>query len=474
MIKENQKLLNLFHVVLDALIIAFSFFAAYELRFDRDSFLVRYHVIKPPMGYYFSRSQYMEILLFIIPCYILIYYFCDLYDPKRTGRRSELYCLLKANAFGMIYTTAMLYFINQTNFARLFLGLFVILNVTIDYAIRLIIFAFLKKMRREGRNQKHVLLVGYSRSAIEYIDRLRSHPEWGYYVHGILDDNESDKTIYRNVPVFGTIDELPGILATNKYDEVAITLSISEFSKLENIIDICEKAGVYTKFVPDYHQIFPAKPYTEDLDGIPVIHLRHVPLSSSLNNLIKRIFDLTASGLGLIILAIPMLIIAAIIKSTSKGPVIFSQVRVGLHNREFKMYKFRSMYQQDPKAEVKKWTTKDDPRVTPIGRFMRRTNIDELPQLFNVFIGNMSLVGPRPERPYFVKQFQQTIPRYMIKHQVRPGMTGWAQVNGYRGDTSIEKRIQYDLYYVENWTFRLDIKILFLTFFGKKVNENAY
>ena len=188
----------------------------------------------------------------------------------------------------------------------------------------------------------------------------------------------------------------------------------------------------------------------------------------------KRTIDVVGSLFGLIILAIPMLIVALIIKITSPGPLIFKQERIGLHNKAFQMYKFRSMRVQDASEEKKAWTTKNDPRVTPIGKFMRKTNIDELPQLVNVLRGDMSLVGPRPERPFFVKKFQEVIPRYMIKHQVRPGMTGWAQVNGYRGDTSIVKRIECDLYYVENWTLWLDFKILFLTFFGRSVNKNAY
>ena len=237
---------------------------------------------------------------------------------------------------------------------------------------------------------------------------------------------------------------------------------------------ICEKAGVHTKFIPDYNHVIPTKPYTEDLDGLPIIHVRHVPLSSSLNNAVKRTIDVVGSLFGLIILAIPMLIVALIIKITSPGPLIFKQERIGLHNKAFQMYKFRSMRVQDASEEKKAWTTKNDPRVTPIGKFMRKTNIDELPQLVNVLRGDMSLVGPRPERPFFVKKFQEVIPRYMIKHQVRPGMTGWAQVNGYRGDTSIVKRIECDLYYVENWTLWLDFKILFLTFFGRSVNKNAY
>ena len=343
-----------------------------------------------------------------------------------------------------------------------------------DGAGNLFVMRVLRQMRRSGKNLKHILLVGYGRMAERYIDRLRVHPEWGYMVHGILDDNHAVNDTYRNVRVIGNTSILEELLATNKYDEIAITLSIDEFSKLERIVAVCEKSGVHTKFIPDYNNIIPTKPYTEDLDGLPVIHVRHVPLSSSFNNSIKRIVDIFGSLVALIIFAIPMLILACIIKLTSPGPLIFRQMRIGLHNREFPMYKFRSMRVQEEKEEKKAWTTKDDPRVTPIGKFMRKTNMDELPQIFNVLKGDMSLVGPRPERPYFVEKFKDEIPRYKVKHQVRPGMTGWAQVNGYRGDTSITRRIECDLYYVENWTLMLDFKILFLTFFGRNVNKNAY
>lgn len=475
MIRENQKLLNLIHIVMDAVIIAFSFIAAYYLRLDdQRSFLITHNIIAPPVGYFRPKEDYFSMLIYIVPCYIIIYHFCGMYDPKRTsGRRAELYSLLKANLFGAVYLLSVLYLLQRWNYARLLLLIFVIINIIVDYTFRLIVIGILRKMRKSGKNLKHILLVGYSRSAIAYIDRLRVHPEWGYYIHGILDDNKPTTESYRNVNVIGTIDKLEGLLATNQYDEIAITLSINEYSKLERIVETCEKSGVHTKFIPDYNHIIPTKPYTEDLDGIPVIHVRHVPLSSSLNSVMKRIVDIFGSLTAIIIFSIPMLITAIIVKLTSPGPLIFCQKRIGLHNQEFNMYKFRSMEVQDENEEKKAWTTKNDPRVTPIGKFMRKTNIDELPQLFNVLKGDMSLVGPRPERPYFVNKFKEEIPRYMVKHQVRPGMTGWAQVNGYRGDTSITKRIECDLYYVENWTMSLDFKILFLTFFGRKVNKNA-
>lgn len=476
MIKDNQKLLNILHMIIDILILVGSYLGAYYLRYDDTvSLLIQHGIISPPTGYIMPPVYYVSMLIFLVPCYLLIYNFCDLYNPKRAkGIRSELYSVLKANVFGIVYTAAVLYFMKQTNYARLFIGIFFILNFTLDYFFRVTVHRILKSMRRHGHNQKHVILVGYSRTAVHYIDRLRSHPEWGYYVHGILDDNQDPDFEYRNVKNIGKISSLESLLATNKYDEIAITLSIDEYSKLESIVNICEKSGVHTKFVPDYNNIIPTIPYTEDLDGIPVIHMRNVPLSASFNRFIKRCVDIFGSLFAIVLFSIPMLITAIIIKTTSKGPLIFKQTRVGLHNREFEMYKFRSMTVQTEETEREAWTVKNDPRVTKIGKFIRKTSIDELPQLFNVLKGDMSLIGPRPERPFFVQKFREEIPRYMIKHQVRPGMSGWAQVNGLRGDTSITKRIEYDLYYVENWKLSLDIKILIMTFYTGFINKNAY
>ena len=476
MIKENQKLLNLIHLIIDALIIVASFIMAYYLRFNvKYSPLIRLHIIKEPFGYYFPMAKYMEMLLFLIPFYIIAYFFFHLYDPKRTSRRvTTLWALIKANAVGIVYCTTVLYFMNATYYARLFLGIFFFLNTICDFWFRYIVTKILKKMRRRGKNLKHVLLVGYGRAADAYIDRMLTHNDWCYYIHGVLDDNRAIGTKYRGVEVIGTIDSLPELLATNEYDEIVITLNIEEYSKLENIVVITEKYGVHTKFVPDYNNIIPTKPYTEDLDGLPVIHVRNVPLSSPINRALKRLVDIFGSIFCIIIFAIPMLVVAALVKFTSPGPLIFKQKRIGLHNREFNMYKFRSMRVQTAAEEKKAWTIMNDPRVTPVGKFIRSTSLDELPQFFNVLKGDMSLVGPRPERPYYVNKFKEESPRYMVKHQVRPGITGWAQVNGYRGDTSIKLRIDCDIYYIENWTLSLDFKILFLTLFKGFVNKNAY
>ena len=321
---------------------------------------------------------------------------------------------------------------------------------------------------------KYILLVGYSRAAEEYITRIKMNPQWGYVVRGILDDKVPRGTMYKGCKVIGSIDNLTDILPMSQLDEIAVTLSLADYDRLEEIVGMCEKSGVHTKFIPDYNSLIPNKPYTEDLNGLPVINIRYVPLSNTFNALCKRIVDIVGSLVGIILLSPFLIIVALIIKLTSKGPIIFKQERVGLHNKPFYMYKFRTMYVQSEEEEAKGWTTKDDPRVTRVGKFFRKTSIDELPQLFNILVGDMSIVGPRPERPQFVEKFKEEIPRYMIKHQVRPGLTGWAQINGYRGDTSIRRRIDYDIYYIENWTMGFDFKIMFLTIFRGLMNENAY
>lgn len=475
MIKGNQKLLNLFRILIDTAIIVFSFIRAYYLRFSNDSILIRWEWIEEPVGIYGSLKDYMQILIMLIPCYLVSYYFFHLYDPKRTkSRKLEIFNILKSNVVGILYCVAFLFFIRNGTYARLFIIIFVTLNFILEVLFRFCTTTLLRKIRRKGMNHKHILLIGYSRAAEGYIDRLLAHPEWGISIHGILDNHKPLGYSYRDIHVIGRVDELEKMLSENDYDETAITLSIDHYDSLEGIVAVTEKSGVHTKFIPDYNNIIPTRPYTEDLDGLPVIHVRNIPLSNSFNRFCKRAIDIVGALLLIILFSIPMAVVAAIIKITSPGPLIFKQERVGLHNKPFKMFKFRSMEVQDASKEKQAWTVQNDPRVTPIGKFIRKTSLDELPQFFNVLKGDMSLVGPRPERPFFVEKFKEEIPRYMIKHQVRPGITGWAQVNGYRGDTSIRMRIDCDLYYIENWTLGLDIKILFLTIFKGFVNKNAY
>lgn len=475
MIKGNQKLLNLFRILIDTAIIVTSFIMAYYLRFSPNSILIRLEIISEPIGIFGTLEDYLQILFMLIPCYLVSYYFFHLYDPKRMkSRKSEIFNMLKSNVVGILYCVSFLFFIRNGTYARLFIIIFVTLNFILEVLFRFFTTTFLRKIRKKGMNQKHLLLIGYSRAAEGYIDRLLAHPEWGVSIHGILDDHKPLGHSYRDIHIIGRIDELEKMLTENDYDETAITLGINHYDALEKIVTATEKSGVHTKFIPDYNNIIPTRPYTEDLDGLPVIHVRNIPLSNSFNRFFKRAIDIVGSLLLILLFAIPMAVVAIIIKATSPGPLIFRQERVGRHNKPFMMFKFRSMEMQDSSKEKQAWTVQNDPRVTPIGKFIRKTSLDELPQFFNVLKGDMSLVGPRPERPFFVEKFKEEIPRYMIKHQVRPGITGWAQVNGYRGDTSIRMRIDCDLYYIENWTLGLDFKILFLTIFKGFVNKNAY
>lgn len=475
MIKDNQKMFNRVHVLMDACIIVIAYLLTYYLRFYSPlTKLFAFLRVEKNTGFY-SIDVYAKRLIFVVPLYLFIYYFTHLYTPKRGRRRwIELFNIVLANTFGIAFFFSFLYITKEFNISRYFLGIFYSLNILLSVAARMILTQALRTARRKGYNLKHVILVGYGHAAEAYIDRIFANPQWGYYIHGILDDNMEVGTMYKKVPVIGSITHLESFLMKMTLDEIAITLSVNEYEKLENIVAVCEKSGVHTKFIPDYYSFIPTTPYTEDLYGLPVINIRNVPLSNTYNRIIKRLVDIVGAGVALIIFSIPMLIVSLMIRITSPGPIIFSQVRIGKHNKEFKMYKFRSMEVQADKDEKKAWTTKSDPRVTGIGKFIRKTSLDEFPQFYNVLIGDMSLVGPRPERPFFVDKFKEEIPRYMIKHQVSPGLTGWAQINGYRGDTSIRKRIDHDLYYIENWTLSLDFKIMFLTIFKGFINRNAY
>lgn len=473
MIKDNQKMFNRLHVLLDACIIVIAYLFTFYLRFK--SPLTNYSIFTVIEGTYYTIDIMAKRLVFIVPLYLFVYYFSRLYTPKRGKRRwTEVFNIIMANTIGIAFFQSYLYITEEADISRYFLGLFYVLNISMSVAARMILSNVLRMARRKGYNLKHVLLVGYGHAAEAYIDRIFANPQWGYYIHGILDDKVEIGTMYKRVPVIGSITHLDSFLAKMSLDEIAITLSVNEYEKLEKIVGICEKSGVHTKFVPDYYSFIPTTPYTEDLYGLPVINIRNVPLSNTYNRIIKRIVDIFGAVVAILLFSIPMLLVACIIKITSPGPIIFSQIRIGKHNKKFKMYKFRSMEIQPDNEEKKAWTTHRDPRVTGIGKFIRKTSIDELPQLFNVLKGDMSLVGPRPERPFFVDKFKEEIPRYMIKHQVSPGLTGWAQINGFRGDTSIRKRIDHDLYYIENWTLGLDFKILFLTFFKGFINKNAY
>ena len=462
------------HIVLDGLVVAVSFLLAWAIKFLTPL------AESTPGVTALSAETYFRTLYFIVPGYLILYGIYNLYSSKRSSRiRVEVAGIFKANTVGIGLVMISFFMLSTSvdgvvDFSRTLILLFYVINMILTFLYRMLVRKFLYFIRRKGNNLKHVILVGYSRAAEAYLDRIASNPQWGYVVHGILDDHVPRGTLYRGVKVLGSLGNLEYILPENKMDEIAITLSLEDYDSLEHIVDLCERAGVHTKFIPDYGSLFPSRPYTEDLMGLPVINIRYVPLSNTWNALMKRLVDIFGSIFCIVLFSPVMLFAAVGTRVTSKGPIIYRQTRIGLHSKPFTMYKFRTMRVQSAEEEKKGWTIPGDDRVTKFGSFLRRTSIDEMPQFFNVLAGKMSLVGPRPERPQFVDKFREEIPRYMVKHQVRPGITGWAQINGYRGDTSIRKRIEHDIYYIENWSLGFDFRILFLTVFKGFINKNAY
>jgi Undecaprenyl-phosphate glucose phosphotransferase len=298
------------------------------------------------------------------------------------------------------------------------------------------------------------------------------HRELGFKVVGFIDDRGGDHIGYRGLPVLGGLTDADEIIKSEKIDHVYVALPLEEHVKMLGLVEATNREGVDIHVVPDLLQFIALRARLENLDGVPIISLNDVPLRG-FNSILKRMIDVAISAASLTALSIPLAIVALLIKWTSKGPVFYTQERMGLDGKAFHVYKFRSMYQGAEDETGPVWARDNDPRCTPVGKWLRKLDIDELPQLWNVFRGDMSIVGPRPERPYFVEQFKHRIPQYMLRHKVKAGITGWAQVNGWRGNTSLEKRIEYDLYYIENWSVGLDIKIMWLTLL-RGLQKHAY
>ncbi len=467
MIKENQRVFNGILVLLDILVIALSLCCSFWLRFKTTLF--------GPIGGHLSLQTYLIFfLLAVIPVYLLVYFALGLYKPRRTYKNifSEATQIIKANIVAFFALVSILFIINQPDFSRIMLFLLAILATFFGIIERFIVRSFLKRIRENNRNIKHILIVGDNDLAFTFARKIRENPYLGFIVSGFLGRQEHVGTEIEGVKVIGAFKELDNILEKNNFDRVVLAIPLKYYYRIDELVESCERFGIKAEIIPDYIRYFPAQPSVDMIEDIPIINIRYVPLDDQFNKFLKFVSDYVISIIAIIITSPIMLITAIAIKLTSRGPIIFKQERIGHNGQPFMMYKFRSMKVQDPNEEKSEWTTKDDPRKTKVGEFIRKTSIDELPQFFNVLKGDMSVVGPRPERPYFVNQFKQSIPKYMVKHQVKPGLTGWAQIHGCRGDTSIKKRIEYDIEYVENWHMGLDLGIMIKTVLKK--NPNAY
>ena len=456
MIKENQKFLNYINIFTDAAVIVISLVIAYILRFE---------VLEGIPGN-LMLPYYLRVSVVMVAIYFLIYSTFGLYDSFRNKQFfKELGLIIKANILGALIFIAAFYVFKIIDLSRLALVIFFFVNISLTSVKRFTLRSVLRSYRKKGFNIKHILIVGSGDLAKDYIQAINKNKSLGFNIMGYVSNSKN----LEGYKYYGGFESLDNILDEIIFDEVVAALEIEDFKKLKDIIEVCEKSGTKVSMIPFYSKYMPTKPYIDEIEGIPLINLRRIPLDNIGNALIKRIIDI-AGSIALILISSPIMIFAAIgTKLSSPGPIIFKQERVGLNKNIFTMYKFRSMRVND--AQNKGWTTNNDPRKTKFGSFMRKFSIDELPQFFNVLFGDMSLVGPRPELPHFVDKFKETIPLYMVKHQVRPGITGWAQVNGYRGDTSIKGRIEHDIYYIENWSALFDIKIIFMTAFKGMMNN---
>lgn len=460
---------HVFHVWLvyacDALGIFLSFILAFWTRFSEVW-------VPVPKGVP-DFEGYAKALLVVIPTYLWVFRSYGLYQLGRHVRRvEEIFILLKGMAVGAIFLMALTFFYRNFSYSRLFL---VFLWVYASFIVALFRYGLIQgfyALRRHSRDIKRVLVVGTNRNARGIIQWIRQNPHFGYRVEGVLAQEEGlIGKHFEEVPVVGTIEQCALWVKEKKPDEVIVADAGLPKEKVANLLLQCENGLVSFKVAADLYGIVTSNLDIEYLASVPLLGLRSLPLDDPWNRAIKRMLDIFCSA-GLLLLTAPLGVLSAVfIQMTDKGPFLFKQERVGQDGKQFFLYKFRTMHPDAEKETGPIWTQKGDPRTTAVGKILRRFNLDELPQLWNVLRGEMSLVGPRPERPHFVDQFRDEIPRYMTRHKIKSGITGWAQVNGLRGNTSLQERIKYDLYYAENWSFLFDLEILFMTLFAFK---NAY
>lgn len=461
MIKENQRLLNRLHVLSDGAVLYLSLPAAFWIRFH----VLRGGTVTVPLW------RYLVLGVVLTLAQLFVYAALGLYQSQRKARLVwELERLWLAGGLVMGALLSFLFVQRYVDYSRLTLVVWFFLSGGLLSCKRAALRRGLRYFRQRGYNQKHVVVIGSGEMARAYWETVRCDLELGYTAVGYV--SVRPEPGLEGLRWLGGYEKLGGVLESGRPDEAVCAIGPEEYGRMPEIISCCEKTGTKLSIIPFYAKYMPSNPQFDELEGIPLLNLRRIPLDNWANALCKRGMDIVGS-LALIAVSAPLMVACAIgVKLSSPGPVIFKQKRVGLGKRPFYMYKFRSMYVNGTQGTA--WSTNHDGRKTRFGAFMRKCSLDELPQFFNVLKGDMSLVGPRPEIPYYVEKFKEDVPLYMVKHQVRPGITGWAQVNGLRGDTSIKARVEHDVYYIEHWSVLFDIEILLKTVFGGKfVNGEA-
>ncbi|MDP1821868.1 MAG: undecaprenyl-phosphate glucose phosphotransferase [Archangium sp.] len=462
MFTRFQRFYNSIKLVADLVTLLIAFAMAWYTRFTWFEWVT----LPPP-------QETLETLVLISVIFPLIFRGSNLYTTNR-GRShiSEVFEVFKATALSTLVLVGVSYFIRE-RYSRLTVAIFAGYAFVGVAMVRLAFRAIFNELRRRGVNLKTILVVGAGTLGQRVVETIEQHRELGFKVTGLLTRRpEKVGTKVLNVPVVGLFGDLEKVLDAQPVDQVILALPLEEQPQMRDLMEVLALRTIDVKVVPDLFSYVTLRGGLEEFGGLPIISLQGAPMEGW-NRIAKRAFDILASSVAMLLLAPVMAVLAILVKLTSRGPVLFAQERMGIDGQLFHMYKFRTM-KADAEKDGAQFATAGDPRRTSIGTFLRKTSLDEVPQFWNVFVGDMSLVGPRPERPVFIEEFKKQIPRYHLRHMVKSGITGWAQINGLRGNTSIKDRIDYDLYYIENWSLMFDLKILVRTALGGFLSKNAY
>ena len=467
MLKKHSKFFETLVLLLDLVTLSCSWILAYFLRFYLPVVPVSKGI--PPF------FTYLTLLLVMLPLWYIVFKAFGLYRPRRISSKfAEIMDIAKGTTIAILILVSLTFFVRKYEFSRLTFVYFGIICVIALCVERILFRELLRLIRKRGYNLRHALIVGTGSLGQDVTDRVHSHPELGIKIRGFLcEDNSQIGNELKGFKVLDTFENVRNVVMNENIDMVLITLPLSAHERLKRILDDIGDEMVSIILIPDLIELATLRGGIGEFEGMPIISLRDTPLYGW-NVVVKRVADIVLSITILLAVSPLMLVISLLVKATSIGHVFYRQERMGLDGRIFSMLKFRTMETQAEKETGPVWAEKSDSRKTIIGSFLRKTSMDELPQFFNVLKGDMSIVGPRPEREFFIQQFRSKIPKYMLRHKMKAGITGWAQISGWRGNTSLEKRIEYDLYYIENWSLGFDLEIMWLTICRGLVNKHAY
>jgi Undecaprenyl-phosphate glucose phosphotransferase len=466
MLKRYHQTVGITFRAVDACVIASAWILSFWGRF--------YLPVTPVTKGFPPFSRYAALTPLIVILWQVVFSSAKLYQSQRMLRRThEAFLVLRAHITALILFIALTFLFSEFQYSRGVMIYFAVIGGGALIFLRLAVRNFLRTLRKKGFNLRHAIVIGEGTAVETMIAKLSRFPEIGISIKGVIAPPDFEGSQIQGVAVLGDFSRIAEILRTQKPDQILISLPRRHADRLDPILRELRDETVDIQLIPDIHDYVTLGCAVEDFDGMPIVKLNDSPLDGT-GAVLKRATDFVVALIGILLISPLLALIALLVKITSRGPIFYAQERCGLDGNSFKMWKFRSMKIGAEESTGAVWAKKDDDRRTPIGAFLRATSIDELPQLWNVVRGEMSLVGPRPERPVFVDRFRDEVPHYMLRHKVKAGITGWAQVNGWRGDTSLDQRIECDLYYIRNWSYGLDLKILVMTLWKGFIHKNAY